>query len=201
MRRTRPLLLAVLLAVTATLGGQAAAHAATALRPTPQLTPAAPDGLTRQLRSGAVTPATYALLRAQSLFRPAVVARRVGRRSRTDPREATLILRDLVARYNRLSTAQKRQADVILARPTDGNSDPQGDGYSVPEHSPARLRPNICIALGLGPRPMRRPRTDANTNGIPDYVETALTVAENVWNTEVGTHGLPRPAERRDVRE
>ena len=99
---------------------------------------------------------------------------------------------DLVARYNRLSTAQKRQADVILARPTDGNSDPQGDGYSVPEHSPADCGPNICIhwvsTTADGPA-----ATDANTNGIPDYVETALTVAENVWNTEVGTMGYRTP--------
>src|SRR5512139_3144637 len=46
---------------------------------------------------------------------------------------ATLVLRDLWMKRSQLRGAERRQADALLARPTDGVSDDQGFGYTVPE--------------------------------------------------------------------
>src|SRR4051812_22274429 len=46
--------------------------------------------------------------------------------------ELTPALAELSARYAALDPRDRREADRILARPTDGGGDPQGDGYGVP---------------------------------------------------------------------
>ncbi len=191
MRRLPLLSLVLLVAFAATLGGQASAHAATSLRQTPQLTPSAPDGLTRELAAGTINAPTYALLRAQSLFHRGAVAAKVGAPLRTNPREATLILRDLFARYGKLTTSQQREATRILARPTDGNADPIGEGYTVAEQTPV-CDTNFCVHY-VGSTSDAPAATDANSNGVPDYVDSTLAVADNVWNTEVGTMGYRAP--------
>ena len=191
MKRRFLLLLVPLLALCAMAGAQTSARAATTLHQVTPLTPSAPDGLTRALASGKVNKATYALLRAESLFHPAAVAAKVGAPLQTDPREATLILRDLFARYSQLTAPQKRDASVILARPTDGNADPVGEGYTVAEATP-ECDVHFCVhyVTTTSDAPAA---TDADSNGFPDYVDTTLAVADNVWNTEVTTMGYRAP--------
>src|SRR3954447_25835076 len=53
-------------------------------------------------------------------------------------RELTPALADLAARRGDLDASGRNQAAAILARPTDGSSDPQGDGYTT--LGPVRLR-------------------------------------------------------------
>src|SRR4051812_39389660 len=68
--------------------------------------------------------AQRSLQRAQA--RPRGRGPRPGRElspGRVDPRP----------RRNALDGAGRRAADALLARPTDGNADPQGDGYTVTE--------------------------------------------------------------------
>jgi hypothetical protein len=153
---------------------------------------AASDGLSIALARRPISKATYALLRAESLFHPRQVAARIGASVSTDPREATLILRDLVAHYKGLSPAQKTRADQILARPTDGGADPAGDGYAVAEHSPADCDADVCIHW-VDSTSDAPAAADGNTNGIPDYVDSALSVAANVWTAEVGHMGYRAP--------
>ena len=86
------------------------------------LTQAAPDGLTRALARGELTPAQYALERAVSLFHPARVAARYGPLGRPNPRDATLILRDLAFRVRYLSGTDRARALALLARPTDSHA-------------------------------------------------------------------------------
>ena len=62
-------LIAGLCATIPTAGASSRAHTAPALT-----LPAHPDGLSRALASGRISPAKEALLRAQALFRPARVA-------------------------------------------------------------------------------------------------------------------------------
>src|SRR4051812_6841181 len=45
-------------------------------------------------------------------------------------RELTPALADLALRQGALDAQGRKEAAALLARPTDGNSDPQGDGYS-----------------------------------------------------------------------
>ncbi len=157
----------------------------------PPLAPAAHDGLTRALRRGALTPAGYALDRALTLFHPGRVRSRFGQVAAPGSGDATLILRDLVLRFPELTEPQRAVARSILARPTDGASDPQGDGYTVPEAAPL-CTTNACVHYVTTTADAPDP-TDADANGIPDFVDETSAVTENVWNTEVATDGYRAP--------
>jgi hypothetical protein len=89
----------------------------------------ADDALTRALRSERLSPAKYALARARSLFQLGAVRDQYGDVDRPDPRDATMLLRDLALSYRNLSGADREQADSILARPSEGSADEFGDGY------------------------------------------------------------------------
>jgi hypothetical protein len=163
-------------------------------KPLPALTQTSPDALTRALATGELTPAQYALERAESLFRPRRVAARYGSISRPNPHDATLILRDLAIRVRDLSGADRERALALLARPTDNpNPDDSANTYgAVPEHAPY-CGTNVCIHyVTSGPHAVDL--TDANTNLVPDYVESALNVFQNtVWATEVTSRGYKAP--------
>src|SRR5205085_1788673 len=84
-------LIAGLCATIPTAGASSRAHTA----PAPTL-PAHPDGLSRALASGRITPAKEALLRAQALFRPARVAALYGPVVPPAGRDATLAVAENV---------------------------------------------------------------------------------------------------------
>src|SRR3954452_17470818 len=73
-------------APAAVQGSRSARSASAGPKALPGLTPTPPDTLTRALRSGALTPARYALARAASLFDLAGVRERSGAVRRPDPR-------------------------------------------------------------------------------------------------------------------
>lgn len=156
-----------------------------------ELVPAPKDALTRALEAGSITEARYALARARSLFRIGLLRRQYGRVARPDPRDATLILRDLVARYPKLSPPDRRTARSILARPSDGAADPVGDGYTVPEAAPV-CSTNACYHY-VTTTDDAPDLTDANVNGVPDYVDSVGAVLENVWTVEISTLGFRPP--------
>jgi hypothetical protein len=98
--------------------------------------------------------------------------------------ELTPLLRQLAIDLPELSGSQRRQAQSLLARPTDGPSDPQENGYSAPEApgSPA-CAAHFCVhwtATG----PDAPALTDANGNGVPDFVEVVLSTSEHVYDVE-----------------
>ncbi|HEX6230166.1 MAG TPA: MXAN_6640 family putative metalloprotease [Actinomycetota bacterium] len=165
--------------------GRLAEGRATALAPTPR------DGLTRALEAGRLSEARYALQRALSLFRLGQVRARFGSVARAEPRGATPILRDLVLRMPELGAADRRRADRLLARPTDGIADPQGDGYTVDEAAPV-CSANACYhyVTSTADAPAL---TDADTNGVPDWIDTLSAVTEQTWATEVTTYGYRAP--------
>jgi hypothetical protein len=161
-------------------------------KPLPAFAPAERDALTRALERGRIDPATYALERARALFDLSAVRSRYGDVRRADPREATLILRDLVLRLDELSAAQLRQARAILARPTDGVGDPQGDGYTVAEEAPV-CSTNGCVHYVGSTIDAPDPTDTTPANGIPDYVDNTSAIFEEVWGVEVGTYGYRAP--------
>jgi hypothetical protein len=163
-------------------------HAASALT-----LPAHPDGLSRALAAGRISPAKEALLRAQALFHPARVAAVYGPVAHSGG-DATIILRDLALRLDGLTATERGTADAILARPTD-SGDPLGNAWTVPEATGSPdCGPNICIHWASGTGGDAPAATDTTpANGIPDYVDQALVIAENVWSTEVGTMGYRAP--------
>lgn len=166
--------------------------AARRAKPLPAFAPAERDALTRALDRGRIDPATYALERARALFDMRAVRSRYGDVRRSDPRGATMILRDLVLRLDELSAVQLRQAHAILARPTDGGADPQGDGYTAAEESPV-CSTNGCIHY-VGSTDDAPDLTDTTpANGVPDYVDNASAIFEEVWFAEVTTYGYREP--------
>jgi hypothetical protein len=182
-------LIAGLCVTIPTAGATSRAHAAPALT-----LPAHPDGLSRALASGRITPAREALLRARALFRPARVAAVYGPVAPPAAPDATMILRDLALRLSGLSPADRKVAHAILARPSD-SVDPQGHAWTVPEAGASPdCGPNVCIHWASGTGGDAPDATDTTpANGIPDYVDQALVIAENVWSTEVGTMGYRAP--------
>ena len=199
-------LIAGLCATIPTAGASSRAHTAPALT-----LPAHPDGLSRALASGRISPAKEALLRAQALFRPATVAAVYGpiapsrRRRDDDPaRPGGAARRPRTAAIARPPTrswpgppirSTRRQSRRLVG----------WRGRRSPDCGPERLHP-------LGKRHRRRCPGATDTtpaNGIPDYVDQALATAENVWNSEVDTMGyraplsdatLHRPRPRRQAR-
>src|SRR6185436_19954050 len=85
-------------------------------------------------------------------------------------RELTPALAELSARYEALDPAERREADRLLARPTDGAGDPLGDGYTVPEHAPL-CTASFCLhwVTSTADAP---DLTDSDGDDVPDYVET-----------------------------
>lgn len=130
--------------------------------------------------AGTAAPATrpgpsprQVLDRAVALLSPDAAAARRG--SVPLPRtEATLALRDLRVVLPELGAADRRTATSLLARPTDGRADPQGQGYST--RATQRCRGHFCVHWV-------RSTSDRATSG---QVDTTLAVMKRVWRTEVG---------------
>lgn len=164
---------------------------ATPHKRTPALTPTAPDALTRALAQGRIDPARYALERWASVWHPRAVRARFGDVLPADPHALTMLARDLQVRVGNLRGHLLARAQRLLARPTDGKGDPEGDGYSVPEKPPF-CDAHVCIHY-VRRSPDKVPAGDHNGNSIPDYVESAGAVMANVWQREVAQMGFRAP--------
>jgi hypothetical protein len=105
--------------------------------------------------------------------------------------ELTPLLRQLAVRLPELRGADRRQAEALLARPTDGSADPQGSGYTVGEATP-ECGIHFCVHW-VASGPDKPDLTDADGNGFPDYVDTVLAQAENVHSVENGQLGWREP--------
>ena len=178
----------------------------------PALTNVGSDALTRAHAAGVLTDAQYALERASSLFHPREEAARFRAYGsiRPHPAEATMILLDLALRLAQLSPDQQRQAKALLARPTDGPSDPGGTGYTPSELATATssCSTHLCIhwvttgsdaistadgCTTMDTSAVAPVCSAAGANGIPDYVDTVKDVLEHVWTTEISTFGFKSP--------
>jgi hypothetical protein len=189
--RRRGLFSIILLSLVAVVALPGAAASEGRRSAPPPLLPAGTDALARALASGHIDAAHYALLRALSLFHPAQVAARYRGVTQPPPRDATLVLRDLALRLDELPAADRRVAERILARPTDGSSDPEENGYTVPEQTPV-CSAHVCVHYVASTADAPN-LADANADGIPDWVTRTLAVIDHVWSAEVGTYGYRAP--------
>ena len=161
------------------------------------VTPPIPDALSRALARGQISEGRYVLERAVSLFDPARVRSRFGNVSRPDPRSATLVLRDLALRLDRLSAGELKDARRILARPTDGDV-PLGHAYTVGEETPF-CAAHTCVHY-VGSTDDAPPPVDVTGGPEPDYVADVSAVVEEVWTAEVGTLGYRSAEVGRNLR-
>jgi hypothetical protein len=107
----------------------------------------------------------------------------------TDPRGATMALRDLRLRMGSLTAPERAAARSLLARPTDGH---RGD-WTAPKRAENRLcTTHFCIhwVTTTTDAPSLK---DHNHNGKPDYVDSVKSVMSKVWNTEITTLGYRPP--------
>lgn len=149
------------------------------------------DGLTRALELGQISEATYTLLRARSLFHPAWALARFGTVRAPSRGDATMILRDLALRVRELSWRKAAQARAILGRPDDGAADPEGNGYTV---SPVEVTCGTDVCVHWVASTSDAPDlTDADVNGVPDWIDTTLATMEEVWQKEVTDAGYRAP--------
>ena len=161
----------------------------------PALTPTGPDALTRALARGELSEADYALERARSLFELGRVRREFGDVERANPRDATPILRDLVARYRLLSHADRTTARGLLARPTDSSDS------SEHHYRSGAILGKLCDAT----RPLcvhwdektnhrdAPPGANNNATTIPADVQATLDTFAGVYDLEVDTYGYLAP--------
>jgi hypothetical protein len=147
---------------------------ATALAVTPSLPTFADEG------AGPVT-GTPTVAEAQA-DRALAVASRVlaGDAAAVDP-EPTMALLDLRQSLPDLSPSERRTAQALLARPTDGPADEQGDGYTVP--ATKKCSTHVCVHYVTS-------TPDAPPAG---WVDETLTQLNKVWRLEVDTMGYRRP--------
>src|SRR3954466_8684359 len=81
------------------------------------------------LVAGAASPAAEAAPTKQLLRQ----AKQALHDSPGAPTDLTPILKQLSVRLPGLEGSERREAQSLLARPTEGSADPQGNGYDVPE--------------------------------------------------------------------
>jgi len=178
MTRTRPrhlLALVTTALLTATLLGAPGASSAAAGGPRGSSAAEAP--------LAAVTAETSATPEALLQRARRVVAPEPGEQvTPVDGEHATFLMRDLFSALPDLDPEERALAEVILARPTDGASDPQGNGYSVP--SVKRCTKRVCL---------HHVRSTADAPPSEAWAKYSLKILDKVYRFETGKLGYRKP--------
>ena len=153
------------------------------------------DGLGRALASGRLTRAEFALERALAVFRPERARRVYGLVERPDPRDGTVILRDLAARMQDLSPSKRALAERVLARPTDRRDAIHGYRTGAQRVCGTYMCFWWVARTADAPAPV-----DRNRNRVPDWVDATRAVFGTVWRAEVNRFGYRRPLSDRRSR-
>ena len=104
--------------------------------------------------------------------------------------EPTLALNELAQIMPALAGAQRERGETLMARPTDGAADPQGDGYTRPVF--AIVSQNVCVFYTVA-GPDAVPAVNADGDQFPDYAEAALSFLEFSFQRQHGRLGWRRP--------
>lgn len=181
MRKAVVLFTAVVMVLAGLVPG-ATARPSDSRRQVPALAPAAADALMAALESGQLSTAQYALHRAESIFNLAEVRDEFGNVAKSDPRAATMILRDLALRVSSLEGPERARAESILARPKQGGPNDGTLEYDRAEATPIDTA-NFRIHYVSG-------GTHASS---AQYATSISTIMEDVWTREVTQMGWRAP--------
>ena len=113
-------------------------------------------------------------------------------RARSGKRDLTPLILRLVQAIPSMSQEQRREANRLLARPTD-NPDPQQSSYKVPEHQPPYCTPHFCVHWVDSTADAPAPADVDPADGVPDFVNEVATVAEHSYSVENGQLGWQPP--------
>ena len=113
----------------------------------------------------------------------ATARRAVSGDVRADDPSTTLVLRELWLKRKQLRGAERRQADSVLARPSDGAKDIYGFGYTVREAAPVC---NTRLCVHYVPSGKDRPPS-------PEWPARNLAVVDSVWTSIVDQLGYRAP--------
>lgn len=102
--------------------------------------------------------------------------------AKADAPELTLQLRDLFVNRNELGFFDRLTATAILARPSDGMQDPQGEGYARPSGKLCNRR--ICVHYVPAGKDAPRSR---------HWLRHTLRTVSGVWHHEVDVLGFRPP--------
>ncbi|WP_460818851.1 MXAN_6640 family putative metalloprotease [Nocardioides korecus] len=155
---------------------------------TTRVTPG-PDRSSRPVTRGQ---ALALLHRAQARLEPRTP--RSGRVSGRGPAtEVTTTLVQLFHARSALTGADRRAADALLARPTDGGGTDAATYGDATDHAYCgSADSHFCIhyvTTGVN----RVSPTDADHDGTPDYVQTVAATMDTVWNAEIDRLGYRAP--------
>jgi hypothetical protein len=129
--------------------------------------------------------ATDALVAARSALGLDLAGQPRARRTAGRP-DATLPLRDLFRALPSLDADGRREAHGLLARPTDGVDDPQGDGYLVAAEK--KCRNHFCVHWVT---------STADAPPSQAWVDANLAFMNKVWRIEVRKLGYRPPVSDR----
>ncbi len=179
----------VFIAALACMGiGAGGAQAAQPFKPQlPRIQPGN-DGIAQAFEAGRISEAQYALERVRAIAEPVRARLMFGDVETPERYEATIILRDLVARLDRLSYSERAVARRLLARPTSSFD-------SIRKYrAKARHKCGVRICVFWVSKTSDAPSLkDRNRNRVPDWIDTTREVTSHVWKVEVGRMGYRAP--------
>lgn len=109
--------------------------------------------------------------------------------------DATMVLRDLRLRYRDLSSRERKTADSLFARPTEGAADRFGHGYPAAAPLKHDCSSQVCIHwvndAQYEDAPDLADGPDSNTR--PDWIDTNVATFDKVWKHIVDDLGYRAP--------
>ena len=94
------------------------------------------------------------------------------------------------AGLSRFSNEGRIPGSPVSLRPTDGNADPQGHGYSVPSQHVCGAHVCVHWVIATSDAP---PLIDGDHDLVPDQAERTLEAFETAWRIEVVRMGFRSP--------
>jgi hypothetical protein len=156
------------------------------------------DKLERDFESGQIGVSQYLLYKAWRVFDPGKVPEEYALPSEETQlygRSATMIIDEIRENWKNLNPETQNELEFVFKRPTDvGGGRDDNRTHLLPKlYNTTNFVIHWTNGTDGGASADAVPLGDANTNGVPDYVEDFAEIFENVRSFEVGNRGFPAP--------
>lgn len=156
------------------------------------------DKLEVDYESGRICLDEYLLYKAWRVFDPGKVPEEYALPSEETQlygRSATMVIQEIGENWKNLNPETQNELEFVFKRPTDvsGGADDQKK-HLLPElYNTTNFVIHWTNGTDGGAIADAVPLGDANTNGVPDYIENFAEIFENVRSFEVGSRGFHAP--------